>query len=100
MREQQLEISEKDVIRCASVFRSLKKVKLKVLLYLYFTPNRTHKQIAERLMYHGAAIRDVLNAASKQGLVERREGKYRLTKPGKRLVEGMVELIAAMKEEG
>ena len=100
MKEVQLEIKEKDVIRLSSVFRSLQKLKIMILLYLYFTPNRTHKQIAERLMYHGAAIRDVLNAASKQGLVERREGKYRLTKPGKRLVEGMVELIAAMKEEG
>ncbi len=71
-----------------------------VLLYLYFTPNRTHKQIAERLMYHDSVIRDVLNGARKQGLVESRKGKYKLTTPGKRLVEGAVELIAAMKEEG
>ena len=100
MKEQQFQITDSDVTRLSSVFRSLGKVKLKVLLYLYFRPYKTHREIRDRFGYHGDTIRNVLLGASRQGIVEKVNGKYKLTTPGKRLVEGAVELIAAMKEEG
>ena len=94
-----LEITEKDLVRCASVFRNIRLVKLKVLLYLYFSPYKTSETITRRLKYRSQLTEQAIEQLRDQGFITRPGAEYKLTEAGKKIAEAVIELIAAMKEE-
>lgn len=99
MKEKEVEITQEDASRLASLFRSLGVVGVKVLLYLYFYPYKRVVTISRSLGYRYQTISDVINKLYKRGLLKKKPSGYALTKSGRILVEAMIELTAEVKNE-
>jgi len=94
-----VEITDRDVVRCVSVFRGIKQTKLKVLLYLRLNPCKSLETIVRRLKYRAQLIEQAVEHLEEQKLITKVGVGYKLTTAGEKLTEAVIDLIATMKEE-
>jgi DNA-binding MarR family transcriptional regulator len=74
-------------------------VKVQTILLLYVEPQLTDRQIYARLKYSPAILSSVLKSCVKYGLAENKQGRYGLTRVGRKVAEFLIELTETAKEE-